>query len=144
MSRARMGVALLSLAGLFESIYLYLFKIGKIGTLACGTGACETVQFSPQSKFMGVEVSLIGALGYAALFLTAMVALQPKFAGRSLPANLLFLLATGAFLFEIYLTAMELFVIHAVCRWCVASAIIVLLIFTLTLLDRRREAATPA
>ena len=42
----RMGAALLSLLGLFVSAYLYLYKIGRIGTLACGTGECETVQAS--------------------------------------------------------------------------------------------------
>ncbi len=42
----RMGAALLSLVGVFVSAYLYLYKIGRIGTLACGTGGCETVQTS--------------------------------------------------------------------------------------------------
>ena len=39
----------------------------KIGTLACGTGGCETVQLSQWSRFGGLEVSLIGLLGYAVL-----------------------------------------------------------------------------
>ena len=43
MTRSRMGIALLCLTGLFLSLYLYLYKIGAIGTLACGTGGCETV-----------------------------------------------------------------------------------------------------
>jgi uncharacterized membrane protein len=144
MTRARMGLALLSLAGLFIAIYLYLYKIGKIGALACGTGGCETVQLSPQSRFLGVEVSLIGALGYAAMFGLALLGLQPRFAGRSWPSNLLFLLSTGALLFTAYLTAMELFVIHAICRWCVTSAAIVLVIFGLSLYDRRARTASPA
>ena len=42
----RMGAALMSLLGLFVSAYLCLYKIGRIGTLACGTGGCETVQLS--------------------------------------------------------------------------------------------------
>ena len=66
----RMGAALLSLAGLFISAYLYLYKIGRIGSLACGTGGCETVQLSPWSRFAGVEVALIGVLGYAGLLAT--------------------------------------------------------------------------
>ena len=89
MTRGRMTLALLALGGLFLSTYLYLFKIGKIGTLACGTGGCETVQFSPQSRFLGVEVSLIGVLGYATLLLLALLALQPKYAGPSWPSRLL-------------------------------------------------------
>ena len=73
----RMGAALLSLLGLFVSAYLYLYKIGRIGTLACGTGGCETVQTSEWSRFLGVEVALIGVLGYAALLLVALLALRP-------------------------------------------------------------------
>ena len=59
----RMGAALLSLVGLFVSAYLYLYKVGRIGSLACGTGACETVQASEWSRFAGVEVALIGVAG---------------------------------------------------------------------------------
>jgi uncharacterized membrane protein len=138
-----MAMALLCLAGLFLAVYLYLFKIGMIGTLACGTGACETVQLSPQSRFLGVEVSLIGVIGYAVMLALAFLALQPRFAGRSVPANLLFFLAGGAVLFTGYLTGLELFVIHAICRWCVGSAVIVLAIFGLALYDRRRRAPQP-
>ena len=51
---------------------------------------------------------------------------------------MLLLLAGGSLLFAAYLTGLELFVIHAICRWCVASAVIVMLIFVLSLLDHRR------
>jgi uncharacterized membrane protein len=135
-----MAMALLCLAGLFLAVYLYLFKIGMIGTLACGTGGCETVQLSPQSRFLGVEVSLIGVIGYAVMLVLAFLALQPRHAGRSGPSTLLFLLSGGALLFSAYLTGLELFVIHAICRWCVGSAVIVLAIFGLALYDRRGRA----
>ncbi|HEU5219067.1 MAG TPA: vitamin K epoxide reductase family protein [Gemmatimonadales bacterium] len=141
MTRSRMAMALLSMAGLFEAIYLYLFKIGKIGTLACGSGSCETVQLSPQSRFLGIEVSLIGVVGYATMLVLSFLALQPRYAGRSGPSTLLFLGAGGALLFSAYLTGLELFVIHAICRWCVASAIIVLSLFLLAWFDRRKAPA---
>ena len=56
----RMGTALLSLAGIFVSAYLWMFKHGYIGSLACGTGGCATVQFSEYSRFLGVDVALLG------------------------------------------------------------------------------------
>src|SRR5512141_2983469 len=99
-----MGVALLSVTGLFIAMYMYLYKIGKIGTLACGTGACETVQLSPQARFLGVEVALIGVIGYAVMLGLALLALQPRHAGPSWPARLLAVLALGALLFTGYLT----------------------------------------
>ena len=138
MSRSRMGMALFCLTGLFVSLYLYLYKIGAIGALACGTGGCETVQLSPQSRLLGViEVSLIGVIGYGVMLLLALLALQPRFAGRSWPATLLVLLSSGAVLFSAYLTYLELFVIHAICRWCVGSAVIITLIWIVSLLSLR-------
>lgn len=134
----RMSAALLSLAGLFISAYLYLYKIGRIGSLACGSGECETVQLSPWSQFVGVEVALIGVLGYAGLLSLSLAALQPSLVERRWPATLLVGLAGIAVLFTLYLTYLELFVIKAVCRWCVASGVIILLIFIAVLLDQRR------
>jgi uncharacterized membrane protein len=134
----RMTAALLSLAGLFVSAYLYLYKIGRIGGLACGTGGCETVQLSPWSRFAGVEVSLIGLIGYAGLLVVSLIALQPAWARRPGPATVMAALAGAGVLFTAYLTFLELFVIHAICRWCVGSAIIILAIFVVTLMDRQR------
>jgi uncharacterized membrane protein len=137
-----MGVAGLSLAGLFVSTYLYLFKIGKIGTLACGTGGCETVQLSPQSRFLGVDVALIGIAGYATLLALALLSLQPRFSGPAWPSRLIAALSGAAVVFTAYLTWLELFVIRAICRYCVASAVLITAIFLLALRDVRR--ASPA
>lgn len=133
----RMGAALLSLLGLFVSAYLYLYKIGRIGTLACGTGACETVQASVWSRFAGVEVALIGIAGYSALVLVSLASLQPGLAGRRWPMTLAALLSGIGVAFTVYLTYLELFVIHAICRWCVTSATIIVATFVVALLELR-------
>jgi uncharacterized membrane protein len=137
-----MGAALMSLLGLFVSAYLYLYKIGRIGTLACGSGGCETVQTSPWSRVAGVEVALIGVIGYALLLIVALAALQPAVAERRWPAALLATLAGGGVLFTGYLTYLELFVIHAICRWCVGSAAIIAGLLILGLLELRRLRAS--
>lgn len=134
----RMGMALLSLGGLFVAAYLYLYKIGRIGVLACGTGNCETVQLSHYSRFAGVEVSLIGVIGYLGLLVLSLMSLQPAAAPRRGLALALAILSGIGVVFSGYLTAMELFVIHAICRWCVGSAVIITLFFLLALLNLRR------
>jgi uncharacterized membrane protein len=140
----RMTAALLSLVGLFISTYLYLYKIGKIGTLACGTGSCETVQLSSWSRFAGLEVSLIGVVGYAGLLLLSLASLQPGLALQRWPSTLLALLAGLGAGFSLYLTYLELFVIHAICRWCVASALVVVGIFVVASMGRFwRASGTP-
>jgi uncharacterized membrane protein len=135
----RMGAALMSLVGVFVSAYLYLYKLGRIGTLACGTGGCETVQASQWSRFLGVEVALIGLVGYALLFGVSLLALRPSAARQAWPTGLLAGLAGGGVLFTLYLTYLELFVIHAICRWCVGSAVIILSTFILALLALRQS-----
>jgi uncharacterized membrane protein len=51
----------------------------------------------------------------------------------------LLLLAGLGVAFTAYLTYLELFVIHAICRWCVGSAVIILAILIVALLDQRRS-----
>jgi len=131
-----MTTALLSLAGLFVATYLYLYKIGRIGTLVCGTGACETVQLSPYSRFLGLEVALYGVGGYATLLILSLLALQAPPGSRSRASDWLLGLSLVGVVFTVYLTYIELFVLHAVCRWCVTSAVIIGAIFVVSLLDR--------
>jgi uncharacterized membrane protein len=132
---ARMTVALLSLVGVFVALYLYLHKLGFIGHLACGAGGCETVQLSGYSRFLGVDVHLIGVGGYATLLTISLVSLQRPAESRW-PRLALWLAGVGV-LFSAYLTYLELFVIRAICRWCLGSAVIILLIFAAAWLDRR-------
>jgi uncharacterized membrane protein len=138
----RLAIAILALAGFFISLYLQLFKIGMIGTIACGTGGCETVQLSPQSRFLGVDVALIGVIGYLIILGTGMAALTPRFAGWSWPVRVLPWLTGGAVLFTLYLKYLEFFVVRAICRWCVASAVIIVTVFGLSVAEWWRERAT--
>ena len=48
-----------------------------------------------------------------------------------------------ALLFTLYLTALEIFVIHALCRYCLVSAGIVLVMFTLAVSYLREMAQGP-
>ena len=135
---ARMAAALLSLVGLLVAIYLTLFKLGVIGQLACsGLGSCETVQTSRWALFLGFPVAAWGAGFYALTLALALAGLQPRWAeARSIPLALAALSAWGV-AFSAWLTALELFVIHAICQFCVGSAVIVLALFVVCLLDLR-------
>lgn len=126
--RHRQTIALLALVGCFVSLYLWLYKIGVIGQLQCGTGSCEVVQASRYAVLLGVPVAFYGVLGYALICAVALVGLRPAQLERSWPTQLLAALALGGFAFTIYLTYVELFVLHAVCRWCITSAVIITVI----------------
>ncbi len=124
------GIVLISLVGLFVAVYLLLYHLGYYGVLVCGTGSCETVQTSKYARFLGQPVPLWGTLWYAGMLVLAFLGLGPA-AGRSWAAGLLALGAMGGLLFSAYLTGVELFILHAVCLWCVISAVLTVLIFLL-------------
>jgi uncharacterized membrane protein len=131
----RMAIAVLALIGTLLSGYLLLHRLGILGTLACGTGSCETVQSSPWATFYGLPVPLIGVGGYIALLVVALAGVQRhEVHDRAISVGLL-VLSTIAFAFSAYLTAIEAFRIHAWCRFCVVSAIIVTIIFGLSLVE---------
>jgi len=143
----RMTVALLSLVGFFISLYLWLWKVGIIGTIVCGDGGCETVQLSEYSSFLGVPVAFFGMLAYGALIGLSLLGLQPRWRERRSPTVGLVLVAGAGVLFTGYLTYLEAAVIHAWCRWCVASAVVIAVVFLVALSGlwalRREEAAAP-
>ena len=122
--RLRQAIALLALVGFCIALYLWLYKIGIIGRLQCGSGSCEYVQTSPYGRLFGVPVAFYGVVGYAVIFAVAIAGLQPALLEQRWPARTLALLSIGGFLFTLYLTGIELFVLHAICRWCVGSAVV--------------------
>ena len=135
----RQATALLALIGCFIALYLWLHKIGVIGQLTCGTGSCEAVQASRYAMFVGLPVALHGVIGYFVLFAVALVGTLPATASSRGPDLALALLASIGFAFTLYLTAIELFVLREICRWCVASAVIMTAIWLLSLAGIRRN-----
>lgn len=139
----RMIIAVLALFGLLVAAYMTLYKFGLLGTLACGAGSCEQVQASRWAMFWGIPVALIGMLGYAVIIGIALLGLQPRWFNSRRLSNALFVLATAGFVYSLYLTYLEKFVIHAWCLYCIASAVIATLIwiFSLAELPRLRRAS---
>lgn len=131
-----MVVAVLALVGTFLSLYLLLYKIGFYGRLACGAGgSCEVVQASVYADFLGLPVAGWGVGWYAAVLATALVGLRSEGRDRPLVGRALGLLAAGGVAFTAYLTYVELFVLEAICRWCVGSAVLVVAIAGLAVRD---------
>ena len=135
----RQAIVLLALVGLLVAMYLWLYKIGLLGELRCGTGSCEFVQTSRYAELLGIPVAFYGVAGYATLLVLGLAGLQPGFAADRRVSTLLAALATIGFGFTLYLTAIELFVLHAICRWCVGSGVIMTAIWVLSLADLRRR-----
>jgi uncharacterized membrane protein len=117
----RIGAAVLALAGIGVATYIAVAESGG-GAPKClaGGGGCETVANSQYSDLAGINVAVIGIFGYVLVLAAAIV---PGDLGRFGG----FLTALIGFGFSVYLTYLELFVIDAICQWCVASAILMAL-----------------
>ena len=132
-------VATLALAGIFVALYLFLYKIGRIGNLSCSIGSCETVNLSRWSIFLGAPVAAWGVGFYVVMFGLSVASLQDRYANSIGMSKALALVSGGGLAFSAWLTYLELFVIHAICQWCVASALIVTTIFIVSILDLRER-----
>jgi uncharacterized membrane protein len=112
----RIVLAVLAVAGLCMSAYLtWVHLRGVAPVCLAGGGGCETVQSSRYAEILGVPVAALGLGGYAGLLLSALL--------RGEAGALLGLFVTlVSVLFSAYLTYLELFVIYAICQWCVSSA----------------------
>jgi uncharacterized membrane protein len=129
----RMAIAVLALIGLMISTYLSMYKLGYLGEIQCTIGGCEKVQTSRFADFLGLPVSVWGVGAYVTLLVLAMLGVQPRFQGERWLALALFGVSAVGVVFSGYLTFLEAFVIHAWCQWCVISAILVTLIFLLSI-----------
>jgi uncharacterized membrane protein len=112
----------LAAAGAAIAGYLTLAHYTEPATLCTGAGGCAQVQASRFAVVAGVPVALWGLVLYLAL---GTLAAGRALAGPRTPLLLrlaLFALALAGVLYSAYLTYLELFVIGAICPWCVASA----------------------
>ena len=132
-----MIVGTLAFIGVFVSTYLTLYKFGVIGTLQCAVGSCETVNTSRWATFLGLPVAAWGLGFYVAALALVMLGIQERFADSPQIALALVALTGWGVLFSGWLTYLELFVIDAICIWCVTSAVIVLVMFVVSWLDYR-------
>jgi uncharacterized membrane protein len=142
--RPRQAITVLALAGVFVALYLTLYKIGVIGELSCSVGECETVNTSRWATFLGLPVAAWGLGAYATLFVLSLAGMSERLEDSRGVAIVLAALSGWGVLFSGWLTYLELFVIHAICIWCVTSAAIITLIFIAALMDVRATGSARA
>lgn len=131
----------LSLIGLFDSIYLLWEYTSPAHPMVCMGGGCDVVRASAYSHLGGLPVPVYGVVMYAFLVLLLFIfPLLPTSIARLTQYGVV-LISGAAFLFSVYLTGIEAFVLHSWCVWCVLSAVLVTAIFLLALTDSRRRPA---
>jgi uncharacterized membrane protein len=141
----------LSLVGYVLGGYLLLNHYGvsdagfcKVGTLS----DCDLVNRSQYSSILGVPVALMGAAGFVGVGLFASARLLDSRSTLGVIARpALSAAALGGVLVGAYLTAIEVFVLHALCLLCVSSlALFLVVVYAMRrslLLPRRKDDGGP-
>jgi uncharacterized membrane protein len=134
---------LLALAGLGVSGYLTWTHVTNRAIACGGSQDCDIVQQSAYSAVLGIPVALLGMLAYVTLLALLFLRGRPPEAWDAYIPLAVFGISLIGVLYSAYLTYLEIYVIYAICRWCVSSAIIITAIFLLSLFDLRSGADLP-
>ncbi|OGZ53669.1 MAG: hypothetical protein A3B25_01330 [Candidatus Ryanbacteria bacterium RIFCSPLOWO2_01_FULL_48_26] len=124
--RIALALVFLALLGFIDATYLTIAHY-RGGIVPCANiSNCEKVLTSQYSTIAGVPVALIGSLYYFSVFLFTFLSITRK--------NERFLIAASAiitcgFLASLFLIYLQLFVIHAICLYCMLSATITTVLF---------------
>jgi uncharacterized membrane protein len=118
-------IAFFAALGIGVATYIAVADSGG-GSPVClaGGSGCKTVAESSYSHLAGVNVAVFGIVGYALLLASAFLVSDAARLGG-------FAVALAGFGFSVYLTYIEVFKIEAICQWCVASAVLMTILFLL-------------
>jgi uncharacterized membrane protein len=124
-ARGRLGPVMTGLALLGLAVAGYLLAVRLLGEApACGpVKGCDTVAASPYATLFGVPVALYGVL--YSLVLTVACAIWSR-AGHRQALYVAYGLGLVGILAVAYLTYLEIFVIEAICVWCVTYAVTII------------------
>src|SRR5574341_14455 len=131
----------LAIVGMIDSVYLTWLHVSNSSALCTGFGGCDSVQQSIYSEVAGIPIALFGLVGYLAV-LALLFAEKGKGTLATGALYTTFGLTLVGTLYSVYLTYIELFVIDAVCPYCVISALAMLLVVILA--GYRLAATSPA
>jgi uncharacterized membrane protein len=122
----RRAIAFVAALGIGVAAYIAIAESGG-GSPVClaGSSGCKTVAESSYSHVAGVNIAVFGIVGYALLLATAFLANDLARLGG-------FVVALGGFGYSVFLTYIEIFKIEAICQWCVASAVLMTVLFLLS------------
>ena len=125
---ARINVVL-AFAGLYIASMLSMSHLLGI-ELPCGLGSgCDLVTQDPRSQFLGITFAYYGLFGYSLIAVIVLIRLfKPALKAKALH-NIGYVLSLAGLFISIGLTVFSVRSIHALCTWCIASAVTMSLLF---------------
>ena len=137
-----MASVVLAIIGALDALYLSWSKLAHQAVFCGGSGECETVQNSSYAELGGIPIAFLGLGAY--LVILGILYLERR--GGFWAANgtlAIFGISLVGFLYSAYLTYIELAVLHAICPYCVVHAVVITLIFIVSLVRLVQEQPDP-
>jgi uncharacterized membrane protein len=114
----RLAAAIVALAGVGVAGYLTWVHFDDAALVCVAGGGCETVQESGYAEIAGVPVAALGLVAYSiVLGFVAWDSPSARLAAATI--------ALVGLLFSMYLLVLQLFVIDAVCVWCMVNDVVI-------------------
>ncbi|MBT4916999.1 vitamin K epoxide reductase family protein [Candidatus Peregrinibacteria bacterium] len=131
-------MAAFAFAGLLDALYLTVTHYSG-ADIACGIlEGCDEVAQSKYSMVFGIPLALLGLFYYFSVLLSLLLYFDTK---KSIFAEFVIPVSAFGFLFSIYLTYLQIWVIEALCIYCISSAVssTLLFIFSMIMLFRYKK-----
>jgi len=128
----RLAGAVVALAGIAVAGYLAWAHYADSAVVCVAGGSCEKVQESEYAAIAGVPVAVLGLAAYGAIL--ALIAWDTPVARLAAAAT-----AVVGLLFSAYLLVLQLFVIDAICVWCLANDVLIAPALAVTTALRLRD-----
>jgi uncharacterized membrane protein len=116
-----LGIA--ALIGFADALYLTINAFANT-VPPCLIGGCEVVTTSVYSRIFGIPIALFGALYYVTIM--TLLVMHVDFKDEIKKGKILvtiFLIVNAGALVSLFLVALQLFVLNAICQYCMISAL---------------------
>lgn len=124
--------------GVAVSAYLSWVEIAHAQVFCGGSNQCETVANSPYAKIYGVPIAILGLGAYLVIISFLTLENRRVFWFQNSPLIIFGMTLVGT-LYSAYLTYLEFAVIHAVCPYCIVSAIAMTILFVISIVRLFRQ-----
>ena len=114
----RLAAGAVTLAGIAVAGFLTWGHFADESVGCVVGGGCQTVQESEYAEIAGIPIALLGLVAYSAV--ACLIAWDTPYA--RLGAATISLVGLG---FSLYLLVLQLFVIDAICAWCLANDVVI-------------------
>lgn len=132
-------VIILAIIGIFDTAYLAAEHYLNSPVYCPIDGNCDKVLSSPYSKLFGIPLALFGLVFYFFVLILTMIFQLGKPEIQKIISKIFFIATLFALIFSGWLVYLQLFIIKAICIYCVISAGNILILFLISVYLLRRQ-----